>query len=161
MTMQSYGRYAMILALMLPLSACAAEGMEQNGTESTETTESASSSLAVTPLSGLNCGLGYKNGDFRVGGECQGRSTLDNEAADGFHIANDGDLGASPNNGFYHQALTFGDIQQPGAASLPAGTACGFKHTCNSSRNETCMGFDPAKGQCPRGWTAKSASDDS
>ena len=47
--------------------------------------------------------------------------------------------------------------------ALPRGTACGFHNTRNSPAKApglgTCMGLDPAYGQCPAGWRPRNHFD--
>jgi hypothetical protein len=92
------------------------------------------------------------------------------QAASGWLTQSDGDMGNSLNFGFYHQELTatgggVTDLAVSDRFRLPRGTACGFHHTMNTPYNilagpqSTCMGQDPAYGQCPNGWTARSHFD--
>jgi hypothetical protein len=92
------------------------------------------------------------------------------QAANGWLTQSDGDMCNSKNFGFYHQELTApgGGVTEQSFSDkfkLPRGTACGLHHTLNTpynymaGRHSTCMGQDPAFGQCPRGWTAKSHFD--
>jgi hypothetical protein len=92
------------------------------------------------------------------------------QAADGWLTQSDGDKGNTGNFGFYHQELTAPgggvvDLSVAEKLKLPRGTACGFHHTQNTpydymaGRHSTCMGQDPAFGQCPGGWTPKSHFD--
>jgi hypothetical protein len=76
----------------------------------------------------------------------------------------DGDRGLHAGEGFYHQELLAagGGIRTstPDRMMLPAGTACGFHHTQNSAADPstgvgTCMGQDPGRGLCPKGWVAR------
>jgi len=79
------------------------------------------------------------------------------QAKSGWQTLSDGDIGAKTDQGFYHQELTSqgGGItsQTPDRFMLPAGTACGFHHTTNSS--SSCMGIDPGANKCPNGWIAR------
>jgi len=92
------------------------------------------------------------------------------QAANGWLTQSDGDFGNGRNFGFYHQEITapgggVTDLSVSEKFKLPRGTACGFHHTSNTpynylaGRHSTCMGQDPASGQCPRGWMAKSHFD--
>jgi hypothetical protein len=83
----------------------------------------------------------------------------------GWGVGSDGDRGNNSGFGFYHQELVAGaggvtDLSKSRLFALPAGTACGFHHTQNTPANATlgmgtCMGLDPALGQCPSGWNLK------
>jgi hypothetical protein len=97
-------------------------------------------------------------------------ATFSVQAASGWLTQSDGDMGDSANYGFYHQELTapgggVTDLSVSDKFKLPRGTACGFHHTKNTPFNpnrghqSTCMGQDPAYGQCPVGWVAKSQFD--
>ena len=97
-------------------------------------------------------------------------SSFQVKAADGWLTQSDGDKGDTGNFGFYHQELTapgggVTDLALSDKFKLPRGTACGFHHTQNTPYNSmaghqsTCMGQDPAFGQCPDGWAAKSHFD--
>lgn len=79
----------------------------------------------------------------------------------GFVDRFDGDVQAQSGNGFFHLDLVSGGLTDPGRSDsfkLLPGTACGFHHTLNS-RGLTCMGFDPATGNCPKGWVARGQFD--
>ena len=86
------------------------------------------------------------------------------QAHGGWTNVSDGDRGLHKDNGFYHQELRpeGGGIRsaKPDRFMLPAGTACGFHHTQNSPANlstglGTCMGIDPGRNACPKGWIAR------
>jgi hypothetical protein len=91
-------------------------------------------------------------------------------AAPGWLTLSDGDRGNSTNFGFYHQELTapgggVTDITVSDRFRLPRGAVCGFHHSQNTAynppagRQSTCMGQDPAIGDCPHGWAAKNHFD--
>jgi hypothetical protein len=134
---------------------------------------------------GFTCGLAYsaryepvgppyppntvRPTNWPVDGKCMGTSTIMSSQywpylpAAGFGNGNDGDNGQTFGLGFYHQyqAASTGDTddeEYPQKLLLPKGTACGFKHTCNSSKTLTCMGWNPAVS-CPAGWQQRQASD--
>ena len=80
----------------------------------------------------------------------------------------DGDFGQPVVGGFYHQELTAGSggsvtLAASASFALPRGTACGFHNTRNSPAKApglgTCMGLDPAYGQCPAGWRPRNHFD--
>ena len=91
-------------------------------------------------------------------------------SAPGWSVSSDGDRGNNASFGFYHQELTAADgggltdTSISTRFALPGGTACGFHHTQNTPANSlpgsgTCMGSDPALGQCPSGWRPRSHFD--
>lgn len=114
---------------------------------------------------------------INLGGAVAGVSTLSMpdsshfniSSAAGWTVSSDGDRGNNASFGFYHQSLTAGaggltDTSVSTRFALPAGTACGFHHTQNTPANAAtggglCMGNDPALGQCPAGWRARSHFD--
>lgn len=111
---------------------------------------------------GLTCGLSYRNGSNWIADEtCDYDRTLSSAAHANWTKVSDGDHGLASGSGYYHQRLNVesGLISPSTAdwASLPQGTACGFKHTANSTA-ERCFGYD-AQYQCPYGWTRRTAAD--
>lgn len=151
---KSNGMWSAVSAAVLLLGGCGVESSGDGAGAFGEVTVD----IVGTPA-GFTCGVAYKNGSPVVDGACQGAHTLSGTPAFNFHIVSEGDFGLSSGNGFFSQALSFssGDVSQPDFLELPKGTACGFKHTCNS-RNETCLGNDPATS-CPIGWMRRSGSD--
>jgi hypothetical protein len=106
--------------------------------------------------------------DFVFGSACLGHPTLSvyngtlyaNPPAPGFKVVFDGDFGNSDGRGFWHQEYVNGvtDASVSARFNLPRGSTCGLHHTRNSP-GKTCMGFDPAAGQCPAGWVARGGFD--
>jgi hypothetical protein len=79
----------------------------------------------------------------------------------GFVWGRDGDVESCPVCGFYHWKLDYGsvtDLSRSASFKLLPGTACGFHHTLGSP-GMTCMGLDPATGNCPAGWVVRSQFD--
>lgn len=152
-------KWALGCGLLVPLAVSLAGcGAATDEPENAEANARFTAAVVGQPQ-GFTCGVAYKNGSPIVNGACMGAATLGGFPAFNFHIASDGDNGLSSGNGFYHQALSFsnGDVSQPDFLELPKGTACGFKHTCNSN-GETCLGHDP-RIDCPIGWTRRQAAD--
>jgi len=151
-----------------------------------EITTKASALLLGDQPKGLTCGLAYsaryepvgypyppntyRPTGWPVDGTCKGYSSIHVSrywgwsAAPGFGGGEDGDTGKPTGLGFYHQHRLdstgdTNDEEYPQRLLLPAGTACGFKHTCNSTRDLTCMGWNAAVS-CPPGWQQRQANDD-
>lgn len=145
-----------LMLSILALGGCVAQAGDDQSTEQVETVVS---DIVGQPL-GLTCGVAYTNGSPVVDGACMGVRTLGGTPAFNYHIAFQGDFGLSSGQGFYSQNLSFsgGDVSQPDFLELPKGTACGFKHSCQTSQNETCLGHDPFT-DCPIGWTQRFGSD--
>jgi hypothetical protein len=114
---------------------------------------------------GLTAGLTYFAGiTVAFGGPALG-AQAPYKSGEGFAVRSDGDFGMPSGSGFYHQELVSGGITRFTSGATPSdqfkllpGTACGFHHTINTP-GETCMGFDPAAGQCPTGWVSKKSFD--
>ena len=113
---------------------------------------------------GLTAGMAYLSpggdrGPIVTGGKAMGAVTPAVNG-DGFAVRSDGD-GIITQYGFYHQELVSGGTSDPTLSTrfkLLPGTACGFHHTKNSP-GLTRMDVDPATGNCPAGWIARSQFD--
>jgi hypothetical protein len=94
------------------------------------------------------------------GNSCQVQAFgLFTEAAPGYTVISDGDIGNAEGYGFYHQELGSSGVTLPAPSAdfvLPKGAACGLHHTFQPPR--TCMGLDPAQA-CPDGWVQRKAFD--
>ena len=118
---------------------------------------------------GLTAGMAYTDCDVPLlcsgrhvvaGGKALGATTPFQEG-DGFQVRLDGDIGAHDDRGFNHQDLVSGgtsDMSLSDRFKLLPGTTCGFHHT-QVTPGLTCMGADPATGNCPAGWIARSQFD--
>ena len=117
---------------------------------------------------GLSGGLTYAGMGFWDGGSVAGIATwkwgVGLQSNSGWKTVSDGDRGQPAGVGFYHQELLAagGGVRSatPDRLMLPAGTACGFHHTQNSPADlstgaGTCMGMDPGRNACPKGWVAR------